>query len=238
MDTDRLYRLTEADAPKIIDILNRCFEEDPLYLKLIPDPEVRKKALPGLFRCDAEELLGSCDVFADSPEVNGLIIVDDENEPWSPLQYYTEEAYYALKADAIVAMEDWSLRTLWNFILGRKYLSGEWTDDLNDPRQLHIIYFAVRPECRGTGLARKLMGAVLDYADRKDCTVSLETHNPRNLDLYRHYGFLLFQTMQRHFDLKQYCLVRPPKSRDGKLPLPSSAASSSPAPAPRLERAM
>ena len=233
MDTDRLYRLTKEDAPKIIRILTECFREDPLYQKLIPREEVRERALPGLFRCDAEELLGSCDVFADSPEVNGLMIVDDENEPWSPLQYYTEEAYYALKADAIVAMEDWSLRTLWNFILGRKYLSGEWTDDLKDPRQLHIIYFAVRPQCRGTGLARKLMAPVLDYADSHGCAVSLETHNPRNLELYRHYGFLLFQTMRRHLDLKQYCLVRPPKGREGGLALPAAHAGGSAVPLPQ-----
>ena len=218
MDTDRLYRLTKEDAPKIISILNECFQEDPLYRKLIPNEEVRKRALPGLFRCDAQELLDSCDVFADSPEVNGLIIVDDENEPWSPLQYYTEEAYYALKADVIVAMEDLSLRTLWNFILGRQYLSGEWTDDLEDPHQLHIIYFAVRPQSRGTGMAHRLISPVLDYADRRGFSVSLETHNPKNLGLYRHYGFLLFQTMERHFDLKQYCLVRPAK---GTQPSPA-----------------
>ena len=224
MDTDRLYRLTREDAPKIIRILTECFEEDPLYRMLIPREDVRKKALPGLFQCDAEELLDSCDVFADGPDVNGLIIVDDENEPWSPLQYYTEEAYYALRADAILAREDLSLRTLWNFILGRQYLSGDWTDDLEDPRQLHVIYFAVRPQSRGTGLARRLMGAVLDYADEHGYPVSLETHNPRNLDLYRHYGFQLFQTMQRHFELRQFCLVRPAEGQRldlGLTPLPS-----------------
>ena len=41
MDTDRLYRLTKEDAPKIIRILTECFREDPLYQKLIPRAEGR-----------------------------------------------------------------------------------------------------------------------------------------------------------------------------------------------------
>ena len=78
MTTDRLYRLSKEDLPNIIRTLTECFSEDPLYQKLIPEPALRQRTLPEIFSCDAEEMLASCDLWADSPEVNGLVIVDDE----------------------------------------------------------------------------------------------------------------------------------------------------------------
>lgn len=209
MTTDRLYRLTKEDLPNIIRTLTECFSEDPLYQKLIPEPTLRQRTLPEIFSCDAEEMLASCDLWADSPEVNGLVIVDDETEPYNPLAYFSTEAFYALKTDAYLIQEDGSLKTLWNFFLGRQYLNSRWTEELPDDR-MHLIYFAVRPQKRGSGIAHRMITPVLDYADQKDLLVSLETHNAANLSLYRHYGFHLYETLQSHFDLTQYCLVRAP----------------------------
>ena len=87
-----------------------------------------------------------------------------------------------------------------------------WTDELDENR-LHIIYLAVRPSCQGRGYAKQLMSAVLDCADRKGLLVSLETHNPKNVGLYRHFGFSLFETIDHYPDLVQYCMVRQSKVR-------------------------
>ena len=38
--------------------------------------------------------------------------------------------------------------------------------------------------------------------------VSLETHNEKHVRMYEHYGFRLFEVVQKHFALKQYCMVR------------------------------
>ena len=38
--------------------------------------------------------------------------------------------------------------------------------------------------------------------------ISLETHNPDNVPLYEHFGFKVFGVVQKHFSLKQYCLIR------------------------------
>lgn len=52
------------------------------------------------------------------------------------------------------------------------------------------------------------MNAVRDYADENRLLVSLETHNEHNVKMYEHYGFHLFEVVQKHFSLKQYCMVR------------------------------
>lgn len=216
MKTDRLYSLKKEDLPKAIRTLSESFAADPLYRQLIPEEELRKRLLPELFECDTEEMFECCDVFAEGPEVNGLIIVDDETEPYNPLAYYSTEAYYALKTDAYLIRDDLSLKTLWNFFLGRQYLNSRWTEELGDER-LHIIYFAVRPARQGSGIAHKLITPVLEYADREGLLLSLETHNALNLPRYRHYGFKVYKTLRSHFELTQYCLVREPGAPGRRL---------------------
>ena len=49
---------------------------------------------------------------------------------------------------------------------------------------------------------------VIRYAQEHHLMISLETHNPDNVPMYEHFGFKLFGIVQKHFDLKQYCLIR------------------------------
>ena len=81
-----LYKVTKKDLPKLQALLNKCFASDPLYETLIPNEDIRKKLLPKLFACDMEEFYKNCDIFADSPDLNGLLVVSDETEPYHFLQ--------------------------------------------------------------------------------------------------------------------------------------------------------
>jgi GNAT superfamily N-acetyltransferase len=214
MQIDTLYHLCRADASKVVRILLECFRDDPLYKKLIPEDELRDRTLPEVFACDAGELLENDDAFADGPDINGLIIVDDDSEPYNHLKFFSVETFYAWKTSVSLIKDDTSLKTLWQFLKARQYLNAGWTKELPAKQYIHIIYFAVRPEARGTGMAHKVMVPVLKYADQKGLLVSLETHNEKNLPMYQHYGFELYTTLETPFDLLQYCMVRKP----GTLP--------------------
>lgn len=208
MNTELLYRVDRKDEEKLISLLTECFSRDPLYCQLIPKQELRTKMLPEIFSCDLDEMLENCEIYADSEELNGIIVVSDETTPYNPLRYYATEMFWALKTAACLIKEDPSLQTLVNFIRGKNYLNSEWTQRIGTERRMHIIYFAVRPSMRGKGVAGNLMRAVLNYADENKMLTSLETHNTKNLRMYEHYGFHLFETLQEHFQLKQYCMVR------------------------------
>ena len=93
-------------------------------------------------------------------------------------------------------------------MLGRDYLNSRWTSQLHQTRRLHIIYLAVRPALQHHGLTHLLMSQVIAYAEAHGMMISLETHNPHNVPIYEHYGFKLFGVMEKHFGLKQYCMVR------------------------------
>ena len=207
MDIDGLYRVQREDLPRLEEILNECFAADPLYCTLIPDPDVRRRLMPELFRCDMDEFFATCEVYADSPALHGLLVVSEEGER-SLHHFYLAHARAMLMTDAYLIKEDVSLHTLHNFIKGEDYLNSSWTRELTG-RRLHIIYLAVDPSLQHHGIAATLMDAALSLADRRGMSVSLETHNEHNLPLYRHFGFEVYQVREYNFPLKQYCLVRP-----------------------------
>ena len=208
METDRLYRVQKEDLPELEKLLTACFREDPLYQKLIPDDEIRERLMPELFKCDLTEFYETCEIYADSKELNSLLVVSDEAEPYNLFKYYFTEIEAVLRTEGYLLKEDASMKTFWNFVLGRDYLNSNWTDQLHQDNRLHVIYLAVRPSMQQHGLAALLMNEVLHYADKHQMMVSLETHNPNNVEFYQHLGFKLYGVLNKHFDLKQYCMIR------------------------------
>lgn len=208
METDRLHRVQKEDLPELEKLLTACFREDPLYQKLIPDDEIRERLMPELFKCDLTEFYETCEIYADSKELNSLLVVSDEAEPYNLFKYYFTEIEAVLRTEGYLLKEDASMKTFWNFVLGRDYLNSNWTDQLHQDNRLHVIYLAVRPSMQHHGLAALLMNEVLHYADKHQMMVSLETHNPNNVEFYQHLGFKLYGVLNKHFDLKQYCMIR------------------------------
>lgn len=80
METDRLYRVQREDLPELEKLLTECFREDPLYQKLIPNEEIRKRLMPELFKCDLSEFYETCEIYADTKDLNSLLVVSDEAE--------------------------------------------------------------------------------------------------------------------------------------------------------------
>ncbi|MDD6573304.1 MAG: hypothetical protein PUF12_13045, partial [Thermoflexaceae bacterium] len=157
MTSDKLYRVQKEDLPKLEQLLNVCFAHDPLYETLIPDPEIRKKLMPELFHCDMDEFYETCEIFADSKDLNGILVVSDEAEPYNIFRFYLSEAKAALQTDTFLIKEDPSLKTLHNFLKGEDYLNSSWTDQLHQNQRLHIIYLAVDPSMQHHGIAAELL---------------------------------------------------------------------------------
>ena len=207
MESDKLYRVQRQDLPQLEELLNRCFAHDPLYETLIPDPEIRKRLMPELFKCDMDEFYATCEIFADSPELHGVLVVSDRTESPSMLKLLYSEAKAALVTDSALIREDPSLATFHNFMKGEDYLNSSWTAELHNDQRLHLIYLAVDPDMQHHGIAALLMNEAIDYAKAHHLIISLETHNEHNLALYQHFGFKVYEVVEKNFNLKQYCLV-------------------------------
>lgn len=77
MNSDKLYKVQEQDLDRLKEILTVCFQNDPLYSTLIEDEATKERLLPHLLECDVTELFETCEVFADSPELKGVLILSD-----------------------------------------------------------------------------------------------------------------------------------------------------------------
>ncbi len=209
MESQTLYQVQKRDLPRLRELLTDCFQEDPLYCSLIPDKETRDRLLPELFECDLSEFFENCEIFADSSDLNGVLVVSDESEPYNVFQYYLTELKARLKTDEYLIKEDMSLKTFCNFLIGRDYLNSRWTDQLHQENRLHLIYLAVRPNMQHHGISGLLIKEAIRYAQEHRMMISLETHNEKNVSLYRHFGFKVYGVVEKPpFKLKQYCMVR------------------------------
>lgn len=208
MDSEKLYRVQKEDLPKLEAMLNVCFAHDPLYQTLIPDPDVRERLMPELFHCDMNEFYETCEIFADSSDLNGVLVVSDEAEPYNMFRFFLSEAKAVLHTDTYLIREDPSLKTFYNFLKGEDYLNSSWTDQLHQKQRLHIIYLAVDPQMQHHGIAAELLEEAIDYANAHKMMISLETHNEKNVEFYQKFGFKVYGILKKNFDLKQYCLIR------------------------------
>lgn len=202
--------MRREDFDAVIQTLTECFFEDPLYQALIPERAQRREILPEVFDCDANELVQYCDLYADSPAVNGLIMLEDPAEH-KGVRKYLAERYFAYLTEQRLLEDDESGEIAEHFRKAKNFLSSDWVAKAGK-NTIHIVYFAVRKAFHGKGLAHRLITPVLDYADKNGVQVALETHNAANLDMYKHYGFELFDSFTGSLNLREYCLLRKPAS--------------------------
>ena len=148
--------------------------------------------MPELFKCDMDEFYATCEIFADSADLNSVLVVSDEAEPYNVFQFYFTEAMAALQTDSYLIKEDPSLKTFRNFMKGEDYLNSSWTD----------------PSMQHHGIAAELLEEAIGYAQKHKLMISLETHNPKNVEFYEKFGFKVYGVMEKNFPLKQYCLIR------------------------------
>ena len=105
MDLPELHRLRREDFDAIIRTLTECFFEDPLYKVLIPERAQRSEILPEVFDCDANELVQYCDLYSESPDVNGLIMLEDPAER-KGVRKYLAERYFAYLTEQRLLEDD------------------------------------------------------------------------------------------------------------------------------------
>ena len=153
MESERLNQVQKEDLPKLENLLTQCFREDPLYHSLIPNKDVRERLMPELFTCDLTEFFETCEIYADSSELNSILVVSDGTEHEAALHNLMVDFFALLKTDGYLIKEDPSLATLRKFIQGKDYLNSSWTSQLHTAERLHVIYLAVAPKMQLHGLA-------------------------------------------------------------------------------------
>jgi ribosomal protein S18 acetylase RimI-like enzyme len=75
----------------------------------------------------------------------------------------------------------------------------------------HLMTIVIDKQFRGRGIFRKLISPLLKECDEKKIPIVLETHNKKNIDIYKHFGFEVVKDFSdENLDFKQYCMIRQP----------------------------
>ncbi|MBI2374981.1 MAG: GNAT family N-acetyltransferase [Deltaproteobacteria bacterium] len=174
-------RLKEAAA-----VLAEAMVDDPIYAWVLPDRRERARWLPGVFGTLLEVIGSKAIIHAiGDPSLDGVLVM-------------TPPRVHPL---GVARGLSFAVRSLWPSPgrpeLRRLVRAGQALARVDDahPREPHfwLTIVGVRPSAQGRGLGRKLLERALDEA--KGELLSLDTAEPRNVELYRRFGFELTRTV-------------------------------------------
>jgi GNAT superfamily N-acetyltransferase len=167
---------SRADVAPLARALAAAFEDDPIFVWLLPNERGRPDKLLRFFTLELESVVLPSGTAWMSPEASGACLELPPGKWRMPLQTQ------ALHAPHFVAVFGRSLpRALITITqMERRHL--------REPH-FYVPYVGVAPEGQGAGLGTKLLGRTLERADAAGLPTYLEATSERNAALYERLGF-------------------------------------------------
>lgn len=170
-------RAVRADVPHVLETLRRAFDRDPLFLWLLRQDGRRHAAYDELFERALRDQSLANDAAFVAADCGAVAL-------WvPPSRWQMGFAEQLSLAPAIVRCAGLgrTMRALAYF----RALEG------HHPREPHwyLLMLAVDPTFQGQGFASRVVIPILDRCDHEKVGAYLECSDPKNVDLYRHYGF-------------------------------------------------
>ena len=178
-----------------------AYEGYPLYPALFGKYS-SNKLVAKVWRSSILTLNHYATLIVDSPAVNGFLCL------CPPGYHGMPSVQYLLKSGLQNIMP---ISTYMPMIRYEKYCMD--MKQRNMPQDGWYIYdLVVRKEAQNQGLAKRLLQPCLKFFDYEKQCVYLETHDPKNIAFYEHFGFVIVETgTVPHSDLTHYGLLRDPK---------------------------
>lgn len=178
-----VQRLDPTAVPRVLDVLCESFRDYPVMRYVLgpasADYERRLRTLIHLFvmaRVFRDEILMG--VPAGRVDLQGVALVSRPGGLPPPPEFHElrAEVWNELGTDAEARYAD--------------FIAACAPFQVDTPH-LHLNMIGVRRAAQGTGVGRDLLEAVHDLSARDPYAhgVSLTTENPRNVPLYRHFGY-------------------------------------------------
>jgi GNAT superfamily N-acetyltransferase len=175
--------LSRSQIGRAAATLALAFDEDPLYVRLLPDPQRRRRLLTLLWQGVLRYSLRYGIAYA-SPELTGvaawLAPGAMDITPWRQLRsgLVLPRAVFRFPREA-------RHRTL-AYIGHLDHLGREL---MGDHPCWYLWALGVEPSARGRGMGGALLSPVLERADRDRLPCYLETFNERDLPFYERHGY-------------------------------------------------
>jgi len=185
MDSAGLHVIQKTDQKKARDVLFESFRSDPFFKYLLGD-----SSDDALVAGPIQEFILTIgtrygEVYAPSQEIEGVAV-------WLPPHNAQITAWKSLRCGVLRMRGSFPDRLkgpVWRKMLQFSGFSDEiYERHLRFPHW-YLLAIGIADAYRGKGYATRLVNPLLDRIDRDRLPCYLETHNERNVPLYRHFGF-------------------------------------------------
>jgi ribosomal protein S18 acetylase RimI-like enzyme len=186
MTTPLPVSLRASDLDAAVRIQSSAFQDDPLWVYLLPEPKRRAAALRRCFNPVFATSIRAGQVYGAGTPLAGLAV-------WSTPRSTTplSAALPSIPGFLKIALSPFVLRFRLAFPIFAKF--DEFKQKHVHGPHYYLNTISVAPEAQGQGLASKLIRPFLDEADTHGLPVYTETMTPSNVGLYTHYGFKVME---------------------------------------------
>lgn len=197
-------------------MLADSFSEDPFFSYLFPDSASRTNSLFRVYQAILPHYMAQGEVYASSEKLECLFALErSEGGPASRASVWT-----VAKSICRMFRLAWHIpviRTLRRALsIKEPSLAVHRFYEAYQPH-IYIGFIAVARRYRGRGLMSVMMRAILEEADRDKVYCVLDTESEANVEIYRHFGFRLDQSVEAAPGvLTYYMMVYDPQSRDAQ----------------------
>ena len=176
-----LYRIKRKDISKASRVLAEAFQDDPIWIHLIPGEELRREKLQLVFAFIIRYSLHYGEIYSPTEAIEGVAI-------WIPDKYVEQTFWRVLRSGAL----------LLGFKIGNdlgKSLSNTLdpidTDRKENikPPYMYLQAIGVSPKFQGQGLGSKLLRSMFEKLDSNNIPIYLETETEKNAAMYKKLGF-------------------------------------------------
>ncbi|MGL4362299.1 MAG: GNAT family N-acetyltransferase [Cellulosilyticaceae bacterium] len=100
-----------------------------------------------------------------------------------------------------------NIREIYHMFKSLKRVSRRWINSNIESDYIHLDLIVVKEEARGHGKCKQIIGYIINEASTKNIPITLETQNPCNVEMYKHFGFEVVEVMDAD-DSMRYCMMK------------------------------
>jgi ribosomal protein S18 acetylase RimI-like enzyme len=202
-----VVRLEKRDRARAATALTEAFHADPVYERLIPDPEARTAALQRLWRAIVRYGLLYGQVYT-THELDGIA-------SWLPPGETDGSVARAVRAGMPFALNSFPSEARRTFLAVLEVLDPLQRQLMPEPHW-YLAVLGVRPERQGRGIGSALMAPVLDRADATGVPCYLEAITEANVAFYTGRGFEVIKEGEvPHEGIDYWVMARRPSEGRG-----------------------
>jgi len=177
----RIGFAAEAHLDDLAIALSQAFQDDPLFVHVIPNSEERRKFLPLLCRADLKMGVDYGRVYAELNRLSGASIWFSSDAAYLSLDQYEESDYPALESQLPNGAYD-------RFITAVDFMELQHKKILSEPHW-YLMVVGIEPTAQGQGLGDTLVARGLKEAATRQMPIYLETFTAKNVEYYENRGF-------------------------------------------------